>query len=626
MHDTEFDILISGGGPAGCACAIAAARKGLRSAVIEKTESVSEKICGGGLSGRAVSRLKELGIYDNFLRDVPHNKIDSVFFSSPSGHSLKLSVQKDPVFSEKSGGFTVYRRDFDSFLQKQAEKAGAVFFRGLSECGKVIEDKKIVFVNCEGEGAQAPLQFRARFFFGASGYRGPSYPVLRKNSRLKEIRGIRAFYSGVYSSPDTIEMSFEKQIIPGYFWVFTMPDGLINAGFTSYPIKGKNSPGMRKMLLQLESSPVFSERFSNARIVGEPEGWILPSGGRPVKTALNFAAGGDEAAMVDAFTGEGIGNAMYSGVLAADSAAEKLAGNKKTFFRIYDRKFKRVFKKEIFISFLLLRLAKKKALFDFVLKNATRNDKFYESLIKIVSGSLSRFRLLNPFFYFPLIFSALKQILKPKYFKSFGIAGIAVKDNEEAKSWQYTPWIRTQFHTPVLESGAGKVKNPFASRMLDSKVVLDFGCGSGRNAPWVFENTGAFYLGIDPNPYMTGHFWDNNDKKYSRRAYITNSFDERVRYYEGKVDLVLTTFVFQHIGFRPSGDVMNISDLTSRIKKLMKKDSIWVLYEHENEEKWVERWLLENDLKLLLQVRDVYVPDHSSSDRRGRHDFLIVKA
>jgi len=57
---TDFDIIVIGGGPAGAATAIQAARGGARVAIFEKASEGRDKVCGDGLTPRAIAALQDL--------------------------------------------------------------------------------------------------------------------------------------------------------------------------------------------------------------------------------------------------------------------------------------------------------------------------------------------------------------------------------------------------------------------------------------------------------------------------------------------------------------------------------------------------------------------------------------
>ena len=59
---THRDLIVIGGGPAGAATAIRAARHGIAVTVFEKGDHGRDKVCGDGLTPRAVGALNEFEI------------------------------------------------------------------------------------------------------------------------------------------------------------------------------------------------------------------------------------------------------------------------------------------------------------------------------------------------------------------------------------------------------------------------------------------------------------------------------------------------------------------------------------------------------------------------------------
>ena len=163
--------------------------------------------------------------------------------------------------------------------------------------------------------------------------------------------------------------------------------------------------------------------------------------------------------------------------------------------------------------------------------------------------------------------------------------------------------------------------NPFIQEVRDAKFILDVGCGVGRNLPWIYENTNAVYVGLDPNEVMHEAFWKICDPKYKDRVILVKNLDELPK--DLTFDVVLITFVYQHLGYRAPEGGMNITDITSEIKKYSKKNTIWFLYEHDWEEDWMNRWFVENDIN-----PDVYIREYAGLVDlidRGAHHLIIWK-
>ena len=163
--------------------------------------------------------------------------------------------------------------------------------------------------------------------------------------------------------------------------------------------------------------------------------------------------------------------------------------------------------------------------------------------------------------------------------------------------------------------------NPFADDVLAAKSILDFGCGVGRNLPWIADNTEARYFGVDPNPVMLESFWEVSDTKYEDRVWLAPALDDIPE--DTVFDVVVSTFVMQHLGYRSPEGVMNVTDMTQEIMKHTREGTIWFLLEHDREESgWVQRWFDENDIE-----PDVFIVNYIGQPdllHRGSDAHLII--
>lgn len=120
-----------------------------------------------------------------------------------------------------------------------------------------------------------------------------------------------------------MEIHLLKGYMPGYFWIFPLPDNTYNTGFgmVTSAIKEKKI-NLRKTLLNIiHSDKQIQKRFTNAVALETPIGYGLPTGSRKVPiSGERFLLAGDAASLIDPATGEGIGNAMLSGIIAGKHA------------------------------------------------------------------------------------------------------------------------------------------------------------------------------------------------------------------------------------------------------------------------------------------------------------------
>ena len=116
---------------------------------------------------------------------------------------------------------------------------------------------------------------------------------------------------------------------------------------------------------------------------------------------------GDAAMLIDPFTGEGIGNAMFSGLYAANQIEKCLQQNNfsASFMRQYDEALYKRLWSELLLSYRMQQLVNFPSLFNFVVRKANSNKLLSETISCMFEDLDMRARLKNPMFYFKLLFS-----------------------------------------------------------------------------------------------------------------------------------------------------------------------------------------------------------------------------
>ena len=136
---------------------------------------------------------------------------------------------------------------------------------------------------------------------------------------------IRCYYENV-PLEDYLEVHFDKNVLPGYIWVFPSGNrkGIANVGI-GINLDVYESKTLKEYIdIFIESNP-FGKRLKNARQISEWKGWRLPSGPQATE---NYAAGvmliGDAGSMILPLTGEGVGPTTETAKMAADTALDAL--------------------------------------------------------------------------------------------------------------------------------------------------------------------------------------------------------------------------------------------------------------------------------------------------------------
>jgi geranylgeranyl reductase family protein len=310
------DVVVVGGGPAGAAAAVVLARAGRDVVVVDKAQFPRDKCCGDGLTTGALRRYEELGLRPESVAS--WQVVDDVVVSSPSGRSVRFPLPR------RAGTYAAVARraDLDAAFLDVARAAGAKVHdgHGLTAARSATLDDAIE-LDVDGLGA-----VRARYAIGADGMWSPLRKALGVSDEpgyLGEWHAFRQYFTGVGPRARDLWVWFEPDLLPGYAWSFPLPDGGANVGFGIHRRPGEPTHTMKERWPELLARPALRDVLGPA---AAPEGphkaWPIPA--RVQHTVLSAAGGralfvGDAARAPDPMTGEGIGQALETAMLAADA-------------------------------------------------------------------------------------------------------------------------------------------------------------------------------------------------------------------------------------------------------------------------------------------------------------------
>ncbi|MBL0072155.1 MAG: geranylgeranyl reductase family protein [Bacteroidetes bacterium] len=410
----KHQLVIAGAGPAGATASAFLCKAKIPHLIFDKAVFPRDKICGDALSGKVMPVFRKLdpALIDHLAIDKEHF-IGSygIKFAAPNGKSIDIPFNKDLGSLKTPPGFISKRIDFDNFMVGQIDKSVADFRQG----------HELVAIRKQGEINILSIKYGEEIYevetplvIASEGDRS----VISKTYSGFGMEpdhycgGIRAYYSGVTGMHpmNFIELHFLDELLPGYFWIFPLPNGGANvgAGMLSSSISKKKINLREAMLKVIKENPTIKDRFANAVPEGKIQGWGLPLGSkkRPI-SGDGFILTGDAASMIDPFSGEGISNAMYCGMTAANVAMEAIkAGNFKSSFLIqYDEKIYNRLWSELQLSHTMQKLCKYPWLFNFVINKAEKNRTFRETISCMFDDLDLRARFKQPSFYFKLLFN-----------------------------------------------------------------------------------------------------------------------------------------------------------------------------------------------------------------------------
>lgn len=410
-------IVIIGAGPAGATTSLFLSKAKIPHILIDKAVFPRDKICGDGLTPKPLHVLKKWNpnIVDKIVTQ-PDKFLPcwgGIVFS-PQGDSVPVNFQKTtdptaPVFIAK-------RWEFDNFLIEQLDHEYAETIWG-AEVTKI--EKKGNDYHIEYKKDDTLFSLVTPLIVGADGDRSIVKKTLapRENDPYHYGVALRAYYKGVKGlHPKNFMEFYILDVIPGYLWIFPLPNGEVNVGIgtlTAVFDEATDKINLRNTLLQLlAENPLFKDRFADAELNGKIQGWGLPMASKPNKMSGDgWMLLGDAASLIDPVSGEGIGNAMYTGWLAAEAAEKAIAANNfsQSFLHIeYEKRFYRCLGKDMRLSKLMQNLYKYPKLINYFLRKAQTNKLLMETASCIFDDESVRERLYKPSFYFKALIGFFK--------------------------------------------------------------------------------------------------------------------------------------------------------------------------------------------------------------------------
>lgn len=404
----DYDVIITGAGPAGSTCAMFLARKGVKVLLLDRATFPRDKTCGDAISGKSARVLKELGL-DKDLEKKDHAKIYGVVLSSPNGSIVEIPIPKQSDGKVRYG-YCARRMVYDNFLFENAKKMVDTVEK-FNVTDIITENDFVVGVKGTDLNTNEEKEYRAKMVVGADG----AHSVIAKKLKVDEVddshyvSAIRAYYKGVEGMKGMIEIHFVEDLMPGYFWIFPLENGLANVGVGMLfkDMKKKKVSLKDSMFRAIENNSLFKERFKNAKIEGEVKGWTLPLGSKHRKLTFNGCLLlGDAASLIDPFTGEGVGNAMTSGQIASGVIETALKENNfsEQFLQDYEQKLWTKLDPELKTSYKLQRLGSSKFLLNFIMGKAAKKEKIREVISHTLVEEVPLKNIISTFGLLKLLF------------------------------------------------------------------------------------------------------------------------------------------------------------------------------------------------------------------------------
>ncbi len=417
MNNNSIPVIIIGCGPAAAGASMFLSKAGVHHLILEKDSFPRDKICGDGCSGKTAFVLRKADpaylqeIFTDSERFLPSF---GVTFAAPNGKAIDIPFAKDKIIEDRPPGFTSKRIALDHFLFSKLQSPFATILQHVSVTGIDRTEKGYAISYKDNNLPDSPLQTRhCDLLIGADGDKGITRKKLLEKDVLSKTSfiGLRAYYDGVTGMHEQnfIELHFLKEVLPGYFWIFPLPNGQANVGIgLESEIVRKKKINLRALMLQaISDNPNIKHRFTNARPVDKIYGWGLPMGVEKTRVSGDhFMVAGDAASLIDPFTGEGIGNALFSGMLAAEAAIKAVEHKQFDAAFLQEHYGDVLFRKigdELKLSYTMQRLVRYPWLFNLVVNKAHKSPSLQRTISSMFADLDMRALLRKPSFYWNIL-------------------------------------------------------------------------------------------------------------------------------------------------------------------------------------------------------------------------------
>lgn len=346
--ETEYDVLIAGGGPAGSSLAIRLATAGLRVLLAEQKRFPREKLCGEFISPECLAHFSALGVMDQMLEPAGSRLTATVFYSQ-GGRGT--TIPSSWFGQDNIDALGLSRAEMDLRLFERAREVGAEVAAETVIAGLLLEAGVVRGARLVSRGIER--QVRASLTIDATGRGRALARLAERNQHDAPTRPPRAHFVAFKAhltdariDPEHCEIYVYRG---GYGGVNAIEHGLFNHCFiVRTDLVRKFGHDAERIVREVV---MRNRRAAVTLAVAKPiTPWLAVAlpwyGARELAPAPGLLTVGDAAAFIDPFTGSGMLMALESSKVAAEvvtnffAAGTNLVATASPYRRAYQTSFR----------------------------------------------------------------------------------------------------------------------------------------------------------------------------------------------------------------------------------------------------------------------------------------------
>ena len=319
--NSNYDVIIAGGGPAGSSAAIHLALRGARVLLAEQKKFPRPKLCGEFISPECITQFERLGVSDQMLASSPSPLTETVFYSQAGAC---VSVPSD-WFSKGDVALGLSRAEMDERLLRRAADAGVDVREETSVTNLTFENDRVVGVNLKTHNSEESIS--APITIDATGRSRILARMVEKRvvrSQQRELVAFKAHLRHTAVAHGACEIYFYRG---GYGGLSSIENGLSNLCFivNARDVRACQSNADRAVREIVCRNQRAARTLRDAVLVSDWLAVSLEGFGRHSPTpADGLLTIGDAASFIDPFTGSGMLMALESGELVANTIVQHL--------------------------------------------------------------------------------------------------------------------------------------------------------------------------------------------------------------------------------------------------------------------------------------------------------------
>jgi flavin-dependent dehydrogenase len=320
--ESPCDVLVIGGGPAGCSVAPLLAERGYRVVLLEKAHHPRFHV-GESLLPANLPLFEKLGVADE-IKAIGMEKWGAEFVA-PRQEGRQVFQFAEAWNKSMPHAYQVLRSKFDEILIRNAGRKGVEVHEGCrARAVDFLPGDAGAVIRAEHDDGRTS-QWRARFVVDASGrdtFLANRFQIKHRNPKHNS-SSVYGHFAGARRHEGQAEGNITIFWFDhGWFWFIPLMEGATSVGMVTWPhfMKTRGQRSLAQFLLDgIALCPALAERLADARLINEVEATGNFSYVSERNHGANYVLLGDAYAFIDPVFSSGVLLAMNSGFLAADA-------------------------------------------------------------------------------------------------------------------------------------------------------------------------------------------------------------------------------------------------------------------------------------------------------------------